>query len=392
MWILPKQLHTSAFVPDSEGLSLDSNESSQVCAQSLFVRSKHSPARTWLQKWKRDSWTQHLSGRILKPSHGQSFVERWTSSLEDIHANHSVPPGSEPERTTQDISGLGSQTEFDFCDQGCVSLKTSKDTSRWDSPQSSAIWRKWVTEQRLEYSVRVKSARLTSASGCSSWPTPQASEGEKITGLETQDSLTKRMRFGQADQANWPTPQANEIENPNKEYRSPTNAYRDGKKVQPMLADVCKHGQADQANHSTDGSRQESWPTARSMDGLINESLESWTARRDRKQAEGINLHRPLPIAVMQEQKQWATPRSCSAMAATITEESANDPKRFPNLESQVGKAWATPTARDHKSGRGNEERDYKELTPMVERTQSGKLNPRWVCTLMNLPVFWVKP
>jgi hypothetical protein len=53
---------------------------------------------------------------------------------------------------------------------------------------------------------------------------------------------------------------------------------------------------------------------------------------------------------------------------------------------------WGTPTARDHKSGRGNEEREYKELTPMVERTQAGKLNPRWVETLMGLPVGWVMP
>jgi hypothetical protein len=45
---------------------------------------------------------------------------------------------------------------------------------------------------------------------------------------------------GLAEQANqlWPTPQSNEIENKNKEYRSPTNAYRGGKNVQPMLVDV----------------------------------------------------------------------------------------------------------------------------------------------------------
>jgi hypothetical protein len=59
-------------------------------------------------------------------------------------------------------------------------------------------------------------------------------------------------------------------------------------------------------------------------------------------------------------------------------------------LEKQC--QWATPTARDHKSGRGNEEWEYKELTPMVERTQSGKLNPRWVETLMGLPVGWTMP
>ena len=301
MWILPKQLHTSAFVPDTEELNLDSNESSQICAQSLFVRSKPSPARTWSQKWKRDSWTQHLFGRILRPSHGQSFVERWTSSLEDIHANHSVQPESEQAKTTQDISGHGSQTEFDFCDLDAASSRTSKDTSRWDSPQSSAIWKKWVTEQRGEYSVRVKSVRRISASGCSSWPTPQASEGEKITGLETQDSLTKRMRFGQADQA----------------------------------------------NHSTGGSRQESWLTPRANEPDSDPNFAARNADR------GLHCHGTL---------------------------------------SSQAKAWATPTARDHKSGRGNEERDYKELTPMVERTQDGKLNPRWVETLIGLPIGWTMP
>jgi hypothetical protein len=53
---------------------------------------------------------------------------------------------------------------------------------------------------------------------------------------------------------------------------------------------------------------------------------------------------------------------------------------------------WATPQARDHKSGRGNNEREYKELTPMVGRQQTGKLNPRWVETLMGLPIGWTMP
>jgi site-specific DNA-cytosine methylase len=79
MWILPKQLHTSPFVPDTAALISDSTEQSEICAQSLLARSKPSPARTWSQRWKRDSWTQHLSGRILKPSHGPSFVTAWTS-------------------------------------------------------------------------------------------------------------------------------------------------------------------------------------------------------------------------------------------------------------------------------------------------------------------------
>jgi hypothetical protein len=67
------------------------------------------------------------------------------------------------------------------------------------------------------------------------------------------------------------------------------------------------------------------------------------------------------------------------------------DTKKQVRLEHAVAQ-WGTPTARDHKSGRGNNEREYKELTPMVERQQSGKLNPRWVETLMGLPIGWTMP
>ena len=57
-----------------------------------------------------------------------------------------------------------------------------------------------------------------------------------------------------------------------------------------------------------------------------------------------------------------------------------------------VRESWPTPTARDNKSGRGNSEREYSELTPMIERNSPGKLNPRWVETLMGLPIGWVMP
>lgn len=176
MWILPKQLHTLASVQGTEALSLDLNESSQLCAQSLFVRSKPSPLRTWLQKWKRDSWTQHLFGRILRPSLGKVFETEWTSSLEVIPASHSVQQASEPVRTTQDTCGLGSQMELLPCDPESVSLRTSKDTFRWDSPASSAIWKSWVTRCRGEYSQRLNAVRRTSANECLSWPTIRASE------------------------------------------------------------------------------------------------------------------------------------------------------------------------------------------------------------------------
>ena len=181
-WIIPKQLHTSACALDTAALSLDLNEQSQICAQSLFVRSKHSPLRTWSAKWKRDSWTQHLSGRILKPSLGQRFATEWTSSLVATPASHLVQPGSAEAKTTQGTCGLTSQTVFDFSDPGAASLKTSKDISAWGCPTSSKTWQEWVTERRGAYSARLNAARLTSENGSSSWPTMTANEAKNSQG------------------------------------------------------------------------------------------------------------------------------------------------------------------------------------------------------------------
>jgi len=224
MWILPKQLHTSAYVPDTAVLISDLAEQSQLCEQSLLVRSNPSLARTWSQRWRRDSWTQHLCGRILKPSHGQTFVTAWTSSLEVIPASHSQQPGSDSDEMTPDTSGLGSQMELFPCDPESASSRTSRDTSASDSERSSASWKNLVIRQRGEYSLRVKLAHLTNASGSSSWPTCAA-----------------------------------------RDYKGESGAGRQERKGNP--ADTLPNAVAQQyglpapAKPSMDGSRQESWAT-----------------------------------------------------------------------------------------------------------------------------------
>ena len=369
-WILPKQLHTSAFVPDTGALISDLNEQSQVCEQSLLVRSKRSPLRTWLLKWKRDSWTQHLSGRILKPSLGHSFAERWTSCLVATLASHFQQQDSAEEQKTQGTCGQQLQTEFPFFSQPCASLKTSKDTSALDCRMSSETWAAEVTRRRGAYSARLKSALRTNASGCSSWPT----------------SSTRDHKGG---------------------YNG--GRIRNGKVSKDTL-DVAvqaeESGLAAQANPSMDGSRLELWPTATAVNRVRNEETMAKCAAFRKRNANQNTVPVYLEEKVLMEQKAWATPRVCSAMAATITAEAANDPKRFPNLETQVGKAqWATPQTMDgsrpietmsqwqernakKKAQNPNLGTLHKPLTVQV----SGKLNPRWVETLMGLPVGWVMP
>ena len=319
MWILPKQLHTSAFVPDTAALSLDLNESSQLCAQSLFVRSKPSQLRTWLLKWKRDSWTQHLSGRILKPSHGKAFETAWTSSLAATLASHSVAQASALEPTTQDIFGPTSQAEFAFSSPKSASSRTSRDTLRWDSPQSSAIWKNWVTKCRGEYLVRLKSAHLTSENACSSWPTATTRDW-KDTGDMSKSMIRK-----------------------------------DGKKRMDTL------GRVAQANPSTHGSRLESWPTPDT-----NNHRDGTTLRTDNNLQQGgfhgVSLHHAVESPLSPHAKAWATPQTRDSRSGGA--DRWDSPERSRNLNDQI----AATTA------------------------QNARLNPRWVETLMGLPVGWTMP
>ena len=258
MWILPKQL-ISAFVPDTEALISDLNGQSQACEQSLLARSKPLPARTWLQKWKRDFWMQHLSGRILKPSHGDSFVIAWISSLEAIPASHLAQPESDWEQKIPVTSGLISQAELELCAPESASLKTSKDTSPSDSEQSLQNWNQWVMRCRGEYSVRLKSALHINASECLSWPTPDVAQASKVS---------NRPNYGQLELANHPAVHGYEVQR---------------KKME-------KSGQPAQASPNTNGSRQESWATPRTEHDS------------GKHQGKADTLHSQI--------KQWATPRS----------------------------------------------------------------------------------
>jgi hypothetical protein len=198
MWILPKQLHTSAFVQDTKALGLDSEEFSQTCEKSLSWRGKDSLSRTWLQRWKRENWIQHLSSRTLNNSHTESFVDKWTSYLADSRANPSVVQDSVKQLMTLDTCSHTSEMESGTADLELFSSKTLEESSQprqgtenQFSNMSSENWKDWVTEQRQEYSQRKKSAHLIRESESSSlgWPTARTSDAE---GGRIQTEMTSR--------------------------------------------------------------------------------------------------------------------------------------------------------------------------------------------------------
>jgi hypothetical protein len=315
-WIVPKLL-ISRFAPAMEELISDCAAASQTCEQSLMRRSKPSRANSFLREWKQGNLMRLRSGLISSDSLGKSFEDWWTSYLVGIRASHFPAQESDLEGKTRDTFGRLSQAAFDFFNQESASLKTSRATLPKGCITSCLTWEDWVTEQRGEFSARGNAVRHINGNESSSWPTARTRDWKDTGDLS---KVTYGMTLGRLVQA----------------------------------------------NPSTNGSRPESWPTPSALDGVRpQENPAEWAERNAKKKAENPNLgqlHRPLTVAVQQEQ--WATPRSCSAMAATITPESAIDAKRFPNLETQIG---------------------------MQERA-CGKLNPRWVETLMGLPIGWTMP
>ena len=177
MWVLPKNYQPSlAFVADTVESKEELSLLESSIESSLMWRSKPSPLRTWSLRWNRVSWIQRLFGRILKPSQHTYFEEQLTLSLAGILASRSQQQGREKEKMIQDTCGQQSGSMLKPSDQIDAFLKTSKDTYRLDCPASLATWKKMVTQQRGEYSQRVKLAHPTKESGSISWPTPRASE------------------------------------------------------------------------------------------------------------------------------------------------------------------------------------------------------------------------
>jgi hypothetical protein len=261
---------------------------------------------------------QHLSSRTLKPSHTESFVDKWTSSLEDSRVSHSQLLESVKLLKTPDTSFPTSQTESESANLELFSLKTYKESSvarqqteNQFSSMSSEHWKDWVIEQRQEYSARKKLARLIRESESSSlgWSTPivgdahlasnpEAAQKRLAEGKSTLSRQVEAMAWPTASVAgcveggvasnvemtstgfkatrkngtsygaklrdavetyekkNWPTITVNESHN----TPCPSQFKRN---TPPLGTAVLLDGHQDQVNPSTSGKSQESWPTPR---------------------------------------------------------------------------------------------------------------------------------
>lgn len=470
MWILPKPLHTLPSASDTEALISDLKEQSEMCAQSLFRKSSPSPSRTWLASWKRDSWSQLLCGRILKPCLGKNFTERWTSFQAAFHVNPSQVQAAEQAMKTQGISSPTSSTvSSDLDSQDLFSLKTwkeslapssqEKDGETLREPQFCSMslesWKGWVTTQRQQWSQRQSAALRTGANVSSSlesvttWPTAQTSDANGAASPD-RDAHRKQLRDVETGMGAWPTPttaEADKISNQanygqqglsnhpaivGERTREKGKKSRSGEAMWPTMTAqeahnslggsnfdrvtiplgtmALMHGQADQDNANTSGNHQESWATPNTMDTLpprSPEALKRYITEMRPGRTNPCNLREQVDPETMEAFKTWSTPRASGSEENIETWKARMGrlPESFSMPLAVQIQEFPTPRTTDYKSSPNapsNADRVENGLAtlgefihesqkvPQVKST--AKLNPRWVETLMGLPVGWVNP
>jgi len=423
MWILPKQLHTLASVLDTEESEKDLNEFCQECETSLMWRSKPSLLRTWLRRWKANNWMKHLSTRMLRPSHTKYFVDAWTSLVVDSHVNRLAPQEIDKVLKTLVTSIPTSAEESVNANLELFSSKTLKESSQAKqqtksqfSSMSSETWKAWVTEQRQEYSQRLKLAHLTKEKESSSWGTPATNDANKTPHCEINSNQAGLTRSVGRAEANWATPRASATDStrPNgkggiplaqqaKSWATPNTMDTLPARSPEKLAEAKKKG-------GCKNLREEvmNYPTPRTSDaegGRIETFVEDGTFKSKRHKS-----NQTFGAKLRDAVESWPTPTTAEGtkignqpnygqVGLSNHPEIVGEPTREKGI-----KGYPTPTARDWKgtyktvtrkdgkSRMDNLPQVADSLQDPTNHSTNGKnhaLNPSWVEQLMGLPVGW---
>ena len=334
MWIIPKNSPIYPYAQDMEGLISDSQELSGLCAQSLMWRSKPSQSSTWSKRLKRVSWIQPLSSQTLKSSLGNSIVTEWISSQEASLANHLARPEEEPEMKTLDTCGPSSSKGLEsWADLPLFSLRMLKGSSQASSKETVGE----IERERRFCSISLESWR--------DWVSKQR-RGYSQRLKSAHRTKEKECSFLVS------------------EMTSESQDTQLSLRCLSRLVDQVQPTPRREALTNTIGSLQGSqWGTPAQVDYKMQHiSIKAMRVRVETQRQLGLPGHVHLI-----EQKNWGTPTTRDWKDIKLNQETKpkKDGKRRINMMTQ----------QIH-----------------IETGYKGKLNPRWVETLMGLPIGWTMP
>jgi hypothetical protein len=359
MWILPKNYQLSShFVQDMVASKEDLTCAGLNIESSLMSRSKPIALPTWLRRWKPGNYHQHLYLRILKNSQRKSFETELTSLLAATHASRFHQQESDSEQMTPGTCGRISGDTLNQLDLFDASLKTSKDTSRLDSPALSAIWKKMVTEQRGEYLARMKLAHRIREKESTSWATPRAADG--VGGANklnhkgqriTKSDPTKTCGAKLSDQVNWATPNARDWKD---SVTTTLKTRKDGKKRNDQLPrQIAQINQKNWTTPTCHMAKEGAYPAEFTRNTISLTAQANW----------------PTPD-VAQAQKVSNRPNYGQLGLANHPDVHGTTVQRPPMKKDRLGLP-----GQDQGNTSGKSQESF------------GKLNPNWVEQLMGLPI-----
>jgi hypothetical protein len=300
-----------------------------------------------------------------------SGVEKFLSSLPDIHVSHSQLLVRDSQKKTNGIFGLTSQESSKRSSQLSLFSKTSKDTSTVDSKKSYKRFPQWGSMRNGVFTQHHKPDLHKEETESSSWPTPNSSLRN-----DTEDALTfnKRAAFWKKEKG-----------------------YHNSKPLEIKVKE---------------------WPTPTSMDGLRTGKegdYEAWTKARDRHKKVGVNKHFHLNAAT----SKWPTPGANDHKGSSKVgqrrgqlDEAAEQKylvshrglkKTGATSQKSCGQRWPTPKVSDDNTdrrGTASKQRHKERLNSSrdlpVDATlfknptkENRRLNPLFVEWLQGFPIGW---
>ena len=272
--------------------------------------------------------------------------------------------------------------------KGCFDEKALS-TSKTESVLAFSIgeWDAWLENSKLEYKVRSSKAPMKS------WPTPKALEVDE----SVEQWATRRLRPSaksmgpsltvavKIETKEWATPTTQDIEHPNMKLTE--DGRRKAKKESGTSHSL------NLADQTMVEDRSWATPTVVNIEKSVDVTI---------RQAKTIRKGRAAPSNLVDQVQEDL------CFVYHILKRDSN----IPDSQIKESLAWATPNARDFKGAEGRCKKDnrLKDLPSQTEGTWSSwdgdelpsavqeaktlkkKLNPRWVESLMGIPIGWTKP